>query len=83
VSFAETRTACRYAAATTQPLPLSKLVYAASVDSSIGSTIEESSFWGLLTRVEIGHMRIRPAGKDRIKSPASLSRTVGPRTASR
>jgi hypothetical protein len=30
--------------------------YAASVESSIGSMIEGSSFSGLLTRVEIGHM---------------------------
>jgi hypothetical protein len=36
--------------------------YAALVDSGIGSMIEESSFSSLLTRVEIGHMRIRPAG---------------------
>ena len=33
--------------------------YAASVVSSVGSTIERSSFSGLLTRVEIGHIRIR------------------------
>jgi hypothetical protein len=31
-----------------------------SVASSIGSTIEASSSSGLLTRVEIGHMRISP-----------------------
>ena len=30
------------------------------------STIEGSSFSGLLTRVEIGHIRIRPAGKGRM-----------------
>src|SRR5262249_40114736 len=36
--------------------------YAASGASSIGSTIEGSSFSGLLTRLEIGHIRIRPAG---------------------
>jgi hypothetical protein len=28
----------------------------------IGSTIDGSSFSGLLTRVEIGHIRIGPAG---------------------
>jgi hypothetical protein len=40
--------------------------YVALVDSGIGSTIEESSFSSLLTRVEIGHMRIRPAGQRRL-----------------
>ena len=34
--------------------------YAAPAASSIGSTIEGSSFSGLLTRVEIGHIRIEP-----------------------
>jgi hypothetical protein len=42
--------------------------YAASGASSIGSTIEASSFSGLLTRVEIGHIRIRSAGNGRINS---------------
>jgi hypothetical protein len=37
--------------------------YAASVASSIGAAIEGSSFSGLLTRVEIGHIRMRTAGK--------------------
>jgi hypothetical protein len=32
--------------------------HAASVAGSIGSTIEASSFSGLLTRVDIGHIRI-------------------------
>jgi acyl-[acyl carrier protein]--UDP-N-acetylglucosamine O-acyltransferase len=41
-------------------------------DVSIG-TIDGSSFSGLLTRVEIGNMRIRPAGKGRIKSRGSGS----------
>jgi hypothetical protein len=36
--------------------------YAASVASSIGSTIEGSSFSGLLTRAEIGHIRIKSDG---------------------
>jgi hypothetical protein len=43
-------------------LALSKDVataYAASVAGSIGSIIDGSSFSGLLTRVEIGHIRIR------------------------
>jgi len=35
---------------------------AASIVSSIGSTIDGSSFSGLLTRVDIGHIRIRSAG---------------------
>ena len=47
--------------------------YAASGASSIGSTIERSSFSGLLTRVEIGHMRIRSAANGRIKSHGSGS----------
>src|SRR6266568_9550729 len=47
--------------------------YAASGASSIGSTIEGSSFSGLLTRVEIGHIRIRPARNCRIRSCGSGS----------
>ena len=40
--------------------------------------MDGSSFSGLLTRVEIGHMRIGSAGKGRIESRvANLSRTVG------
>ena len=39
---------------------------AASVANSIDSIIEGSSFSGLLTRVEIGHIRIRPAGNGRV-----------------
>src|SRR5262249_23611866 len=35
--------------------------YAASIATSIGSTIAASSFSGLLTRVEIGHIRIGAA----------------------
>jgi|SRR6516162_5739646 len=47
--------------------------YAASVASSIGSMIDGSSFSGLLTRVEIGHIRIKSAGNGRIKSRGSGS----------
>jgi len=47
--------------------------YAAEVANSMGSTIEGSSFSGLLTRVEIGHIRILPAGKGRINSCGSGS----------
>jgi len=43
------------------------------VANSIGSTIEGLSFSGLLTRVEIGHIRIGSAGNGRIKSPGSGS----------
>jgi hypothetical protein len=43
--------------------PDSASSYATSTASSIGSTIEGSSFSGLLTRVEIGHIRIRSARK--------------------
>ena len=41
--------------------------------NSIGSTIDESSFSGLLTRVEIGHIRIGSAGNGRIRSRGSGS----------
>ncbi len=47
--------------------------YAAEVANSIGSTIEGSSFSGLLTRVEIGHIRRGSAENGRIKSPGSGS----------
>jgi len=39
----------------------------------LGSSIDGSSFSGLLTRVEIGHIRISSAGKGRIRSRASGS----------
>ena len=44
-----------------------------AADSLIGSRIEELSFSGLLTRVEIGHIRIGSAGNGRIKSCGSGS----------
>jgi hypothetical protein len=44
---------------------------AASVVSWTGSSIEGSSFSGLLTRVEIGHIRISSAGNGRIRSRGS------------
>jgi hypothetical protein len=44
------------------------------VVNSIGSTIEGSSFSGLLTRIEIGHVRIGSAGNGRIKSCGSARR---------
>jgi hypothetical protein len=47
--------------------------YAAEVVNSIDSTIEGSSFSGLLTRVEIGHVRILSPGKGRINSFGSGS----------
>ena len=47
--------------------------YAAEVAIAIGSTIEGSSFSGLLTRVEIGHIRIGSAGNGLIRSPGSGS----------
>jgi hypothetical protein len=40
--------------------------------NSIGSTIEGSSFSGLLTRVEIGHIRIGSAGNGRVEAAASF-----------
>jgi hypothetical protein len=46
---------------------------AASVASSLGSTIEASSFSGLFTRVDIGHTRICSAGNGRITSAGSGS----------
>jgi hypothetical protein len=39
--------------------------YAALFANSMGSVTERSSFSGLLTRVEIGHVRIKPAGNGR------------------
>jgi hypothetical protein len=42
--------------------------YAAEVANAIGSTMEASSFSGLLTLVEIGQIRIGSAGNDRITS---------------
>jgi hypothetical protein len=54
--------------------------YAASAASWIGSTIAGSSFSGLLTRVEIGHIRIGSAGYGCIRSrgSGSLGREVQP-----
>jgi hypothetical protein len=49
----------------------SRALYAA--DNSIGSRIEGSSFSGLLTRVEIGHIRIGSAGNGPIRSRGSYS----------
>ena len=37
-----------------------------AADNSIGSTIDGSSFSGLLTRVEIGHIRMGSAGNERL-----------------
>ena len=47
--------------------------YAASVATSIGSIIDGSSFSGLLTRVEIGHIRIKSAANGRMRSRGSGS----------
>ena len=50
-----------------------------AADSSIGLTIDGSSFSGLLTRMEIGHIRIGSAGNGRIRSRgfgSSLSQRV-------
>jgi hypothetical protein len=44
-----------------------------TMGGSIGSIIEGSSFSGLLTRLEIGHIRIRLAGNGRIRSRGSRS----------
>jgi hypothetical protein len=43
------------------------------VVNSIGSTMDGSSFSGLLTRVEIGQIRMRLAGNGRINSRGSGS----------
>jgi hypothetical protein len=48
-------------------------LYAAVVVNSTGSTIDGSSFSGLLTHVDIGHIRISSAGKGRIRSAGSGS----------
>jgi hypothetical protein len=50
--------------------------YAASVASSIGSTIEGSSFSGLLTRVEIGHIRIKSGRELSSQGAARAARRV-------
>jgi len=39
--------------------------------NSTGSTVDASSFSGLFTRVEIGHIRISSAGHGRIRSRGS------------
>jgi hypothetical protein len=49
---------------------------AAFVASSTGSKIEGSSFSGLLTRVDIGHIRINSAGNGRMRSAASGSSPI-------
>jgi hypothetical protein len=49
------------------------VLYAAEVSNAIGSTIEGSSFSGLLARIEIGHIRIGSAGKGLIRSRGSGS----------
>jgi hypothetical protein len=54
-------------------LTANEWIYAAEVANAIGSTIEGSSFSGLLTLVEIGHIRIGSAGYGRIKSRGSGS----------
>ena len=50
--------------------------YAAATFNVIGSMIEGSSFSGLFTRVEIGHMRIGSDGNGRIKSCGSGSHVL-------
>jgi hypothetical protein len=47
--------------------------YATETFNVMGSMIEGSSFSGLFTRVEIGHIRIGSDGKGRIKSRGSGS----------
>ena len=50
-----------------------RVLYATEVAKPIGSTIEGSSFSGLLTRVQIGHIRIGSAGNGSTKSRGSGS----------
>ena len=50
-----------------------KCSYVAEAANAIGSTMEGSSFSGLLTLVEIGHIRIGLAGNGLIRSPGSGS----------
>jgi hypothetical protein len=45
-----------------------QVAYATAAGNSIGSTIDGSSFSGLLTRVEIGHIRMGLAANGRINS---------------
>jgi len=59
--------------------PMQRRTYAASLPKSMGSIIKGSSFSGLFTRLDIGHIRIRPAEKGRISwrgSGSSLSHRV-------
>jgi hypothetical protein len=49
------------------------ITYPASLSNSTGSMIEGSSFSGLFTRVDIGHIRIKADGNGRIKSRGSGS----------
>jgi hypothetical protein len=44
-----------------------------AADNSMGSTIEGSSFSGLLTRVEVDHIRIGSAGNGRRLRGVSLA----------
>src|SRR6516225_7567794 len=44
-----------------------------ATDNSIGSMIDGSSFSGLLTRVEIGHIRVGSAGNGCMRSSGSGS----------
>jgi hypothetical protein len=54
-------------------VPVQRRHYAASLANWTGSMIDGSSFSGLLTRVEIGQIHMRPAGKERIRSRGSGS----------
>lgn len=51
--------------------------YAASVASSMGSSIEGSSFSGLFTRVEINQIRMRSAGNCPIRPRGLLAKPAG------
>src|SRR6516165_2479249 len=70
---ADVRSRLGWSAEMVLSIPVQPRHYAASLANWTGSTIEGSSFSGLLTRVEIGHIRIRPAGNGRIRSRGSGS----------
>jgi hypothetical protein len=55
------------------PLVEFRIWTSSASDARIGSMIDGSSFAGLLTRVEIGHMRSRSDGNGRSKSRGSDS----------
>jgi hypothetical protein len=63
----------RHMLARSAPGPSSDIAFQPVAANSTGSNTDGSSFSGLLTRVEIGHVRIGSAGYVRIRSRGSSS----------